>query len=364
MKNRHTYPLLFPVCLWMLAASACSLTQGPAAEGTLTLVIPGDGDPATKGSDVTAYPYEQAVNRVQLLLFQDGTRCDYTSLEDGVSFPYTKKYPSLGAGNYRIYVVANGPDLRGATTETALQATAIHLSDCGLTDATGFVMMESAAVQITPGVTAQVSVPMKRFAARVRVTSVRNGLPASYADGGAMTLKGLFLINALEDWNLGGTGQASGWVNLGGRTAGREASTERSDFISTAAQVPLSCRDQLFRTVSVAVACGATYNFNAACLYSFPNAVTVDHTGPTASWQSGAPSRLVVLARVNGADWWYPVTLLKDGKGLERNTTYDVSLVICATGSSDPNEPVTEAQLQATVIPTGWGAGTNYTEPL
>lgn len=364
MKTRHISHVLAPVFLCVLLAPACMPAQDPAAEGTLSIVIPGDGDPATKGSEVTAYSYEKAVNRVQLLLFKEGVRCDYTALEAGVSFPYTKNYPSLGAGSYQVYVVANGPDLRGVTSEDALHATSIHLSDCGLTDATGFVMMGGAPVQITPGVTARVAVPMRRFAARVRVTSIRNGLPAGYADNGAMTLKGIFLINALESWNLGGTGSPSGWVNLGGRTAGRQASTERSDYICTAAQVPASCRDQLFRTLSVAVARGATHSFDAACLYTFPNAVTLDRTGPTATPETGAPARLVVLARVNGADWWYPVTLLKEEHGLERNTTYDVSLVICAVGSSDPNEPVTEAQLQATVVPAGWGVGTDYTEPL
>lgn len=364
MKTRHSHPVLTVLCLWMVLPAACSLPHDPAAKGALTLVIPDGGIPATRASDVTACSYERAVNRVQLLLFKDGVRCDYTSLETGVSFPYTKNYPSLGAGNYRIYVVANGPDLLNVRAEGELLERSIHLSDCGLTDDSGFVMMGGAYVQITPGATERVSVPMIRFAARVRVTSIRNGLPVLYADGGAMTIKGLFLINALADWNLGGIGDPGGWVNLGGRITGRATSTERSDYISTAAQVPLSCRDHLFRSASVTVANGASYNFNAACLYSFPNGETVDRTGPLPTENTGAPARLVVLARVNGADWWYPVTLLKDGKGLERNTTYDVSLVICGTGSSDPNEPVTEAQLQATVVPAGWGVGTDYTEPL
>ena len=75
-------------------------------------------------------------------------------------------------------------------------------------------------------------------------------------------------------------------------------------------------------------------------------------------------SRLVVLATVNGADWWYPVTLLKDGIGLERNTTCDVTLTIWASGSADPNEPVAEAVLTATLSRTTWDSGPSYSEPL
>ena len=353
--------LLLPL-MWM---AACSASPQPDEGGTLSVVIPAERVAVTKGSDVTAFPYEQAVNQVQVLLFKEGTRCDYYVLDaQTVTFPYTKYYPSLGAGLYQVYVVANGPDVSGARTESALLETTVSLSDCGLSASDGFVMAAGTSVEIQPGLAAQVSVPMKRFASRVRVVAVENGLPSTYADGGAMTVKGIFLINALERWNLGGTGYPAGWVNLGGRAAGRQASTDRNDYIRSADQVPAAYRAHLFRSETVTIARNGRQAYSDACFYSLPNGVTTDRPGPTATEQTGAPARLVVLAHVNGADWWYPVTLVKDGRGLQRNTTCDVKLTICATGSSDPNEPVTEAQLKAEWVTTSWYSGTNYSEPL
>ena len=353
---------------WLLlacAAAACTPWRPSAGEGTLTVVIPGSGFQTKASSGTTAYSYEESIHQLQLLLFKGDTRCDYLSLDAAsVNFPYTQQYPSLGAGSYRVYVVANGPDLGAVTTESALSETVIHLTDCGLTDDTGFVMMGDEGVEIVSGAASRVNLFLQRYASRVRVTSIRNCLPADYADGGAMTIKGVFLINALQDWNLGAVGTPSGWLNLGGREAGKAASTNREDYISRADQVPAAYRPYLYRTLSVSLARNQEYVPDAACFYSYPNGVSTDHPGPEATEQTGAPARLIVLAGVNGADWWYPVTLLKNGTGLERNTTYDVALTICATGSADPNEPVMNASLAATVTSMAWNIGSNYAEPL
>ena len=353
---------------WLLlafAAAACTPWQPSAGEGTLTIVIPGSGFQTKAPSGTTAYSYEESIRQLQLLLFKGSTLYDYLSIDAAsVSFPYTRQYPSLGAGIYRIYAVANGPDLHAVTTESALLETDIHLKDCGLTDATGFVMMGDGGGEIASGATSRVDLFLQRYASRVRVTSIRNRLPADYADGGAMVIKGIFLINALQDWNLGAVGAPSGWLNLGGREAGKAASTNREDYLCRADQVPAAFRPYLYRNISVPLSRNQEYVPDAACFYSFPNGVETDHPGPEATEQTGAPARLVVLAGVNGADWWYPVTLRKEGNGLERNKTYDVALTIRATGSADPNEPVTEASLAATVTCTAWSVGSSYTEPL
>lgn len=365
MKTALTFRMLLAAWLLIATAAACVRWQPAAGEGSLSLVISGPGMPTKTLSDNTAYAYEEAVNQVQLLLFKGGQRYDYLRLDAAsVNFPYTKQYPALGAGVYQIFAVANGPDLQSVTTEAALRETTISLTDCGLSEATGFVMMAGEAVQISPGEVSQVTIPMQRYVARVRVTVIRNRLPAAYADGGAMTLKGIFLINALQDWNLGTAAGPHGWVNLGGRVPGRASSTNSQDYIRSAEQVPEVCRSHLYRTLSVSLARGQDYMPSESCLYTFPNAVIQDHPGPEATESTGAPTRLVVLARVNGADWWYPVTLVHDGKGLERNTTYDVALTICASGSADPNEPVTAARLTAQISCSSWSDGPDYSEPL
>ena len=173
------------------------------------------------------------------------------------------------------------------------------------------------------------------------------------------------LANALGSWTLSGDGPATEWVNLGGRTDGREAATERSDFLVALGQVhPAAYGNQVFRSLGESIPRGSRKPFSDCCLYTFPNSVTTDHTGNAATSASGAMTRLVVLAEVDGQDWWYPVTLFKDGMGPQRNMSYDVRLTLRATGSADPNEPVGPGSLVAGVTVKGWLTGAKYTESL
>ena len=357
---------LFSFLAAFCAFPACTDLPEPEGSGALAISLSPRVTVQTKASDVTERSFEKVVNQLQLFLFKDGARYDYISLQgNALVFPYTRRYTSLSSGSYAVYAVANGPDLSSVTTEAQLQSRSVTLADCSLSDTKGFVMAAaSTSVSITAGASTQVSLSLQRFASRVQVVSIRNQVPSTYAESGAVTIKGIFLENANSQWNLMGTGEPSSWVMLGGRVAGKQASNERSDFVSEATQVPESFRTQLYRSFAQTIAREGTWYPDSCGLYAFPNRRTVDHTGASATAESGALSRLVVLARVNGADWWYPVTLFQQGTGLERNTSYDVTLAIRATGSTDPNEPVSEAQLAATVTCNGWTTGHSYTESL
>lgn len=358
--------LLFYFLAAFCTFSGCTDLPAPEGSGALAISLSPQVTVQTKGSDVTERSFEKVVNQLQLFLFKDGVRYDYISLQGNtLVFPYTRRYASLESGRYAVYAVANGPDLSTVTAEAQLQSWPVTLADCSLSDSRGFVMAAAVTnVLITAGTSHQLSLSLQRFASRVQVVSIRNQVPSSYAENGAVTIRGIFLENANSQWNLQGTEEPFSWVNLGGRQAGKQASNDRSDFVSTAAHVPESFRTQLYRDVSKVLVREEIWYPDSCGLYAFPNRRTVDHTGASATVESGALSRLVVLARVNGADWWYPVTLFQQGMGLERNTSYDVTLVIRATGSTDPNEPVSEAQLSATVTNNGWTTGNSYMESL
>ena len=358
--------LMLSLVLAACLSASCADRMAPAAAGTLSVVISDAYGLPTRASDVTERSYEQAVSNLQIFIFEGETLFRYEKITSGIgTLPWSTTYAELKAGSYKVYVVANAADLHSVSTEAALNAQVVNLSDCSLDAAKGFVMAGCAVVAVGGGSTATASVALTRFAARVRLVSIDNQVPATYADGGAVTVKSVFLINALGTWNLGGAGDASEWVNLGGRAAGRQASTTRSDFIAAQDQVnPAAYQPQVFRADGISIANGVPKNYTDYCFYSFPNGVTEDHTGNTATAADGALTRLVVLATVNGADWWYPVTLFKDGKGLERNTSYDVRLILRATGSADPNEPVGKGDLTATVSVNPWNPGAEYTETI
>lgn len=349
-----------------LLVPACASQEYTAANGALSIVI-ADGDGvATKASDVTELAYEKAISNLQVFIFEGETLFKYEKITTGIgSLPWSKTYEALKAGAYTVRVVANAADLSAVTTEAMLEEQVIRLSDCSLDASHGFVMAGSGTAVVGGSGPATATVPLTRFAARVRLVSIDNQVPSTYAGGGAVTVKSIFLINALGTWNLGGSGEASEWVNLGGRASGKQASTTPADYIKQPSQVnPAAYQAQVFRADDNSIARGVRKDYTDCCFYSFPNALTADHTGPTATTSSGALTRLVVLATVNGADWWYPVTLFKDGKGLERNTSYDVRLILRATGSSDPNEPVGKGDLTAVVTVNTWVAGAEYTETI
>lgn len=345
---------------------ACQDPVPAEGTGALSVVITAGGGVPTRASGVTELPYEKRLNQLQLFLFEGNVLCRYDRVDTGLdALPFRKTYESLKTGSYRVYAVANAEDLHGVTTEAALNERVVRLSDCNLAEERGFVMAGAVETAAGRGAPTPVPISLSRFAARVRLVSVENRVPSGYARDGAVTVKSVFLINALGTWALGGAGTASEWVNLGGRVAGRASSDSRSDFITEAGQVhPAAYLPQVFRTDGRTLANGTVETYADCCLYSFPNAVQTDHTGSTAGAGEGAFTRLVILATVNGADWWYPVTLSVDGRGLERNTSYDVRVVLRTTGSADPNEPLVKGSLSAEVSVNPWSPGADYSETI
>ena len=85
-------------------------------------------------------------------------------------------------------------------------------------------------------------------------------------------------------------------------------------------------------------------------LYCYPN----DADGDT----MGSPStRMVVQGDIDGATYYYPVDINREGfgytsgpRGLSRNVKYSYSLLITRKGSTDPDTPVPPAQ----VVGEGW----------
>lgn len=354
--------------MMVLLIASCGTNLSPELAGGLSLVVT-DGASGTKSTaspDLTELPYEKAVNTLQVFIFEGQTLFKYQKLDlSSTELPFTVNYPDIKAGSYSIHVVANAPDIEDIATEDELAGREVALQQCRLEESEGFVMAGSVSVAVASGKTVTAEVPVRRFAARIRLVSVENKVPESYSGSGAIYVKGVFLANALGTWNMAGSGPATEWVNLGGRTAGHESSLTRSDFISSESQVnPSSCKKQVFRSIETTLDNKAVESFPDCCLYTFPNSVTVDHTGNTASAESGAFTRLVVLATVNGEDWWYPVTLFNGGAGPLRNSSSDVKLTITGTGSDDPNEPVGRGSVTASITVVSWESGTVYEEVI
>ncbi|MBR1537944.1 MAG: hypothetical protein IJ636_00385, partial [Bacteroidales bacterium] len=196
-------------------------------------------------------------------------------------------------------------------------------------------------------------IAVRRFVGRVRLTSVKNSLPAVY---GALKVDCVFLENALGTWTFGATDAPSDYVNYAGRKAGRNTSADESDFIKSAADA--GCAALTFNSVNRSVAAASQESFSLP-FYSLPNKVTAADDHFEGATSGDACTRLVVRASYgeNGAQqWYYPVTI----PNLERNKSYDVSFIISGPGVKDPNQRVSSGNLDVVISVDPWVSGDEY----
>lgn len=347
--------ILFAACLCFCTV-ACQTNLAPETEtgtGSLRISLTPAGAPDTK-SVTDATGKEDYLKDVQVFIFQtDGALYRREVFPENTA---TRSLDGVKAGYYDLVAVANAPALTEIQTRSELQQQTVALSHNN--PEVGFVMYGETANTVTVrsdnDTPASVTIALERHVSRVRLTTVQNKLPA---DCGALTIESVFLENGLGNWTLLASDNPSTYVNYAGRKAGRNTSTNTDDFIVAAADA--ECAALTFKAPQQAVARSLTAaeSFNLP-FYCYPNrlSLTADHfAGPTAE---AVCARLVLRVSYGtpAESWYYPVTL----PSMERNTSYDVSFVISGPGTKDPNQRVSNGNLDVEVTITGWGNGNSY----
>ena len=345
---RHT--TLFAVGA-LLCAAACQPMEMPATEtgeGSLVISVK-SGDAAATKSNTDPAGKDATLHDIQVFLFmQDGS----LYLRDTLDMRSSRSFDGVKAGYYTIAALANAPALTGIQTLQGLEQAQLALSD-NQPDK-GFLMYGVCPqpVTVVSGATtpAIAEIEVQRHVGRVRLTTVKNNLPA---DIGSLTVKGVFLENGLGTWAVGGAGQPSGYVNYAGRKTGRNQSTDDADLIKSASAA--DCAALTWKDVNRTVARGGEGEAFDLPLYTFPNACTEseDHfAGPTAD---KAAARLVLLVRYGSTneEWYYPVSIYN----LQRNKSYDVSFTISGPGTKDPNRRISNGNLSVQITVDPWGSG-------
>lgn len=347
--------ILFAACACFCAV-ACQSNLDPGAEtrtGSLCISVAPAGAPGTK-SVTDAEGKEDYLKDVQVFIFQsDGKLYRREVFPENTA---TRSLDGVKAGYYDLVAVANAPAMPGIETRSELEQQAIALS-LNQPDV-GFVMYGATENSITVSGSSQtpasVTIALKRHVSRVRLTTVQNKLPV---DCGALTVESVFLENGLGNWTLLASADPSDYVNYAGRKTGRNSSVDTVDFIRAAADA--ECAAMTFRapqhTVNRSLTTAESFNLP---FYCFPNrlASAADHfAGATAE---AVCARLVLRVSYGSPaeHWYYPVTL----PSMERNTSYDVSFVITGPGSKDPNQRVSNGNLDVEVTITAWGNGNAY----
>lgn len=365
--KRH-FIIIMAAVLGLFAATACVETlEESGALGNLSISVVDEEGLATKASGVDKLTGEFAAKDAQVFLFDNnGNLYRKIDITGGTGESLSKTENSIKVGTYTVAVVLNGlassfTDLSGIKTLAELQRTAVTLATS--IPANQFTMYgEQGQVTVQSGKTATATVGVKRFVSRIRLVSVKNNLPVAY---GALTVNEVFVINALSTWNLAGSGAADGKFNWAGREEGK--SSNSGNIIDAAADCGLAGAaygTQTFASVSKSVAAAATENIGNA-FYVYPNG-TADDKGSTESFNGpmalsqAAPTRLVVAATINGAKYYYPVTV----PGMARNNTYDIALTIKGFGSDDPNKEVLMGNMSVTINVDPWTGGSELTPSI
>lgn len=301
----------------------------------------------TRASDAGSQGKEAYVGDVQILVF-DASSSLVAYVDAGTSL---SKDLTLKAGSYKAYAVVNGPDLNTVSTESALKSVSIPLADWN-SPSSAFVMEGvSSTIEISRGVTCDCPISVSRFVTRVKLASVKNSCPEAF---GAIRLKRAFLSNVVCNQELSGTSAPSSYSNRYGRSSLSDVDSIIDGDSYPAVPAALSFKD--FSSASVST--GASYS-DASWFYSYPNPAADNVTAWSSSWTPTA-TRLVLVANVNGKDWYYPVAVPQS----LRNCSYDVNLVITGEGLEDPQGDISELSekgaLTVSVSLSGWVPSTEY----
>lgn len=186
-----------------------------------------------------------------------------------------------------------------------------------------------------------VQLPLRRLASRVVLRSVT--LAAGSGLEGAV-LENVFLSNVVACRTPGGSG--STWANPMGRSSSDPSHV--IDGNGYAADCPELTFYHPRAVLHEGVPFTADRNF-----YCYPNPCSADMSGGG----SASPlTKLVASVRIADRIYYYPVDL----HDLHENCSYEVSLVLKNLGSSDPEMPLSQAVLQASVTMSEWAFGKEF----
>ncbi len=270
--------------------------------------------PGTKLSGSFA---DNKVRDIQALVFRaDGTLDAYATdalSNDGIAVSTT-------TGQKSIYVFINTPDLSDVATLTQLNAKTSNLLSDNPVREDGLYPIMSGQKDAILTRDCEITIPVSRYVARVRVEKISNNLTNEALTGSPLTLERMYLTNAVADVSLKDAARTSDlWYNKMGKTG----------------DSPLLCEEF---SSSIAISVGESFSGDNT-LYLYPNVQEDDSF--SSDW-CARHSRFVFDAQVAGSLYYYPVTL----PVIKRNHSFELkNIVVARVGSLSPEEPLSYAAL-------------------
>lgn len=295
------------------------------------------GDAATvetkatgRESDAAGITDEKAVNTLQVYAFTAAGNFVASGFVSGQS----SLSLSVNAGTgYQFYALVNLADLTSSITSISDFDSVVANNLDADNGSANFAMQGMIDNQTVSSEAKSFTIEVARRAAKVVLRKVTNSLPAG---SGSLTIESIFLENVVATEGLFSASVPTGatWINKQGKSLSSRAWF--CDVLSSP------------QTVNN----GGNYS-TAHTFYAAANDTAEDSS--EATW-SARYTRIVVKAKIQGVDYYYPISFNTDAlPALTPNSYIDITnLTIKHLGSDDPDKPISSEDVTLTVTVKDW----------
>ena len=321
-----------------IASLACSKEnpseQVPQQAQMATLEVNVSDGVATRATSVKDSQIGTAAGDIQVLVFNSAGNLvgfgENAASSSNISI-------SVPTGTVKCYAVVNSSeDLSSVSKESTLTSKVSYLKNNSVTK---MEMIGSASKTIASGANS-VSIPVKRFAAKVQIDKITPAFTAPAHKAQEFKLTGIYLVNVNGScpYTLTSTaGSTDYWYN-------------KMKYVSGDCNALIS--DKFSSPVTLQASADAVTPYTTAhYLYCYPNPVTTDSSSST--W-SNRYTRLVVETTLGGTTYYYPVNIPTPAA----NTLYQITnMKITGLGSDSPDKLVEKGSLSVSITVTDWSTG-------
>ena len=321
-----------------IASLACSKEnpseQVPEGTQMATLEVNVSDGVATRATSVKDSQIGTAAGDIQVLVFNSAGNLvgfgENAASSSNISI-------SVPTGSIKCYAVVNSSeDLSSVSKESTLTSKVSYLKNNSVTK---MEMIGSASKTIASGAN-NVSIPVKRFAAKVQIDKITPAFTAPAHKAQEFKLTGIYLVNVNGScpYTLTSTaGSTDYWYN-------------KMKYVSGDCNALIS--DKLSSPVTLQASADAVTPYTTShYLYCYPNPVTTDSS--SSSW-SNRYTRLVVETTLGGTTYYYPVNIPTPAA----NTLYQITnMKITGLGSDSPDKLVEKGSLSVSITVTDWSTG-------
>ena len=321
-----------------IASLACSKEnpseQVPEGTQMATLEVNVSDGVATRATSVKDSQIGTAAGDIQVLIFNSAGNLVGFGENAASSSSISMSVPT---GSVKCYAVVNSSEnLKTITKESGLLAKTSYLKNNSVTK---MEMIGSASKTIATGANS-VSIPVKRFAAKVQIDKITPAFTAPAHKAQEFKLTGIYLVNVNGScpYTLTSTaGSTDYWYN-------------KMKYVSGDCNALIS--DKLSSPVTLQASADAVTPYTTShYLYCYPNPVTTDSS--SSSW-SNRYTRLVVETTLGGTTYYYPVNIPTPAA----NTLYQITnMKITGLGSDSPDKLVEKGSVSVSITVTDWSTG-------